>query len=201
MIRECKKHGITEHAPRKKGEKIIGWRCKKCTVEAVTEWRRRTKSKSVEYLGGKCKYCGYDKYHGAMEFHHPGDDKDFGLSQSGVTRSWHSIMVELDKCELVCKNCHAEIHGCVVEDAGSGISTATRDIIKKPRPDKFCVDRGIKIDKSAKSRCVKCGAINSRKVKDRPPKEQLLKEISESSYLAVGRKYGVSDNSIRKWIK
>lgn len=36
---------------------------------------------------------------------------------------------------------------------------------------------------------------------DRPPYEQLLREIAETSYLAVGRKYGVSDNAIRKWVR
>jgi hypothetical protein len=39
-----------------------------------------------------------------------------------------------------------------------------------------------------------------RKV-ERPPYRQLLREIEESSYLAVGRKYGVSDNAIRKWVR
>ena len=42
-------------------------------------------------------------------------------------------------------------------------------------------------------------SLHSRKVQ-RPPYEQLLREIEESSYVAVGRKYGVSDNAIRKWI-
>jgi hypothetical protein len=36
---------------------------------------------------------------------------------------------------------------------------------------------------------------------ERPPYEQLVREISETSYLAVGRKYGVSDNAIRKWLR
>jgi hypothetical protein len=40
----------------------------------------------------------------------------------------------------------------------------------------------------------------SRKV-ERPPYEQLLEEIEATSYLAVGRKYGVSDNAVRKWIR
>ena len=40
-----------------------------------------------------------------------------------------------------------------------------------------------------------------RRLVDRPPTEQLLKEIEESNYCAVGRKYGVSDNAIRKWLK
>ena len=200
MIRECKKHGMTDHTPRKKNSETVGWRCKQCVVEAVTEWRRRLKSKAVIYLGGKCWYCGYKKYHGAMEFHHPDSDKDFSISHSGLTRSWDRVKKELDKCELVCKNCHAEIHGGVIMDERIGISTATRDILKKERPDNFCVDCGAGIDKSAKARCVNCSAIKSRKVKNRPPKEILLKEISELSYCAVGRKYGVSDNAIRKWI-
>jgi hypothetical protein len=40
----------------------------------------------------------------------------------------------------------------------------------------------------------------ARKV-DRPPYEQLLEEIEATSYLAVGRKYGVSDNAVRKWVR
>jgi transposase-like protein len=39
-----------------------------------------------------------------------------------------------------------------------------------------------------------------RRVK-RPPYEQLLAEIEETNYCAVGRKYGVSDNAVRKWVK
>ena len=39
-----------------------------------------------------------------------------------------------------------------------------------------------------------------RKVENRPSKERLLKEIKASSYRAVGKVYGVSDNTIRKWL-
>lgn len=42
--------------------------------------------------------------------------------------------------------------------------------------------------------------VNERKV-ERPPYEQLLEEIEATSYLAVGRKYGVSDNAVRKWVR
>lgn len=41
---------------------------------------------------------------------------------------------------------------------------------------------------------------DKRKV-ERPPYEQLLEEIEATSYLAVGRKYGVSDNAVRKWVR
>ena len=49
--------------------------------------------------------------------------------------------------------------------------------------------------------CIECNGKKNRKVKDRPSLEQLKKEIDEVGYLATSRKYGVSDASIRKWIK
>jgi hypothetical protein len=41
----------------------------------------------------------------------------------------------------------------------------------------------------------------ARKVRDRPPYEQLVAEVAATSWSAVGRKYGVSDNAIRKWVR
>lgn len=35
----------------------------------------------------------------------------------------------------------------------------------------------------------------------RPPYDQLLQQIEETGYSAVGRKYGVSDNAVRKWVR
>jgi len=49
--------------------------------------------------------------------------------------------------------------------------------------------------------CKKCSEMKQRQIQNRPSKEQLLKEIEETNYCAVGRKYGVSDNTIRKWLK
>lgn len=79
-------------------------------VERVQNWKQRRKIKSVEYKGGKCSICGYDKCMRALSFHHlDPNEKDFGIS-SGNTRSWKKTKIELDKCVLVCSNCHAEIH-------------------------------------------------------------------------------------------
>lgn len=41
----------------------------------------------------------------------------------------------------------------------------------------------------------------SRRKVERPPYEELIREIEETSYCAVGRKYGVSDNAVRKWLR
>lgn len=63
----------------------------------------------MEYKGGKCILCGYDRCLDALTFHHHGD-KGFGIGAQGHTRSWDRVRTELDECILVCANCHAEIH-------------------------------------------------------------------------------------------
>jgi hypothetical protein len=45
------------------------------------------------------------------------------------------------------------------------------------------------------------GTRLSRRKVDRPPYEQLMAELAASNYSAVGRKYGVSDNAVRKWVR
>ncbi len=85
---------------------------KKKVVKAVSKKRRELKKDAVEYLGGKCKICGYNNYIGALEFHHiDPSQKDFSISTSGNTRAWVKIKKELDKCILLCANCHREVHG------------------------------------------------------------------------------------------
>ena len=52
----------------------------------------------------------------ALEFHHlDPSQKDFGISSKGYTRSWDKVKEELDKCILVCSNCHREIHSGLIK--------------------------------------------------------------------------------------
>jgi hypothetical protein len=82
---------------------------------AVSRRRKKLKALAVELKGGKCSICGYSKYIGALEFHHIDEKrKNFGLSMNGITRSWEKTKLELDKCLLVCSNCHREIHGGII---------------------------------------------------------------------------------------
>ena len=106
-IKECKKHGNTSHYLDSAGK----WRCRKCCTEAVQRRRDKLKELAVHYKGGKCSVCGYSRYIGALEFHHVDpSNKDFGIGSKGYTRSFSKIKEELDKCILVCANCHREIH-------------------------------------------------------------------------------------------
>lgn len=86
--------------------------CKQCNKNNAYERSRNNKKMAVEYKGGKCIVCGYGKYMGALDFHHVEGDKDFGISRGGM-KNFENIRKELDKCVLVCKNCHAEIEGGV----------------------------------------------------------------------------------------
>ncbi len=80
-------------------------------IEAVKKRRKKIREKAIEYLGGKCQICGYDKCTEALEFHHLNDsNKDFGISSGGHARSWERVKSELEKCMLLCANCHREVH-------------------------------------------------------------------------------------------
>ena len=68
------------------------------------------KKRCVEYLGGKCSKCGYDEHLAALEFHHlDPKDKDITLGKV-MNRKWDSLKKELDKCVLLCSNCHRIEH-------------------------------------------------------------------------------------------
>jgi hypothetical protein len=87
----------------------------KYLVMAVTKRRRRLKELAVQYKGGKCILCGYSRCIWALDFHHIDESqKEFSLSVRGLTRSWDKIKQEVEKCALVCANCHREIHAGVI---------------------------------------------------------------------------------------
>ena len=88
-----------------------GHRKASCNGCNVTLYRQRRKQKCVEYKGGKCEKCGYNKCIAVLQFHHRDpNEKKFGLSHKGMAHSWEKTKKELDKCDLLCANCHIETH-------------------------------------------------------------------------------------------
>lgn len=84
--------------------------CKLCDHARVKKYQHDNKEKAIEYKGGKCVICGYDKYVGALDFHHlDPSKKDFNLSQFSVY-NLEKIKPELDECVILCSNCHREVH-------------------------------------------------------------------------------------------
>lgn len=83
---------------------------------AVANRRKRLMLQAIKYKGGKCLACGYKKCNRALVFHHlDPETKSFGISARGVTRSWKKVQKELDKCVLLCSNCHAEVHDGITQ--------------------------------------------------------------------------------------
>ena len=65
---------------------------------------------SVRKKVGKCSFCGYDKYWNILSFHHL-QDKKFSLSGPKLqAKSFKCINEEINKCILLCPNCHSELH-------------------------------------------------------------------------------------------
>lgn len=85
--------------------------CKKCMNTQVVIRQRKYKQQALDYKGGKCKICGYNKCQGALEFHHRDpSQKDLELSKFSRTPLSEDGKKELDKCDLLCANCHREAH-------------------------------------------------------------------------------------------
>jgi len=80
------------------------------------EKRRELKRKAIDYRGGCCEACGYDRCLSALTFHHINpDEKDFGISELMKLVSWERIKLELDKCIVLCTNCHSEVHEGIID--------------------------------------------------------------------------------------
>ncbi len=133
----------------------------------------------------KCYNCGLTKWLGksisCQLEHKNGDNTD--NSKENLT--------------ILCPNCHSQTK-----------TFAGRNKKDKEEKHYYCKKCGVEITRKSKSGlCVKCVKqiipmnINNRKVKNRPSKAQLLLGIKELGYAGMGRKYGVSDNCIRKWLK
>lgn len=71
---------------------------------------RYKKEKAIEYKGGRCELCGYNKCIAAFDFHHINpQEKKYNIKDL-MTRKWDLVKEEIDKCILLCSNCHRELH-------------------------------------------------------------------------------------------
>lgn len=83
---------------------------------AVVDSRRRLKVRAVDRMGGRCLGCERTGPPALFDFHHTdAKDKGFGIGQDGIPRSWERVIAELEKCVMLCANCHREVHAGVRE--------------------------------------------------------------------------------------
>ncbi len=113
---ECKHHGLTIFVLQK-----CGYCCRKCRNSTVTKNRKKRKLELVEFFGGKCKICGYDKCMEALDFHHiDPNQKEFGISREGLAYSFERRLKEAKKCILICCRCHRELENGIIKICQDG---------------------------------------------------------------------------------
>lgn len=125
-------------------------------------------------IENKCAICGISMWqdkHITLQLHH--------IDGNNENNS-------LENLQLLCPNCHSQ--------TDNYCGTANSNVTKY-----YCQDCGVEITRGA-TYCSVCANKHRRKVEDRPSKEQLLTDFKElKSFVKVGKKYGISDNALRKW--
>ena len=154
----------------------------------------------------KCEECGITEW----------NSKKLSLHLDHI--NGNNLDNRLENIRILCPNCHSQTDtycNCKMKSKSSELRKnnydnrsfiENREIgirIKENEENKikknYC-ECGKEIKKNSK-RCPTCDKIKQRKVKNRPAKEELVKMIKDTSLEDVGRKYGISGNAVKKWLK
>ena len=178
------------------------------------------KLRAIRYKGGKCQKCGYDKCISALEFHHRDpNEKEFEWGRLRG-RKWEDVLKELDKCDLLCANCHREEH----HDDAIWYEAEQWGLLTEEEKRKLVPDHGKRLKAKEKkerqsAKCETCGAdfikhtsksrfcslACSNKARDSTTKidwpENLPELVKQSSMRAIARQLGVSDKAVKKRLR
>ena len=152
-------------------------------MDATTKSRKQTREDILYIHGCKCNICGYNRYSGALEFHHLDmNKKDLGLSARDCG-NFEKVLEESKKCILLCSNCHKEVHANLILTELKTSYSQTKEeetrILRKERQ----------------------AQVNFNKQKVPHPDRDSLKFLVRNKPLTeCGRLFGVSANAISKWL-
>lgn len=163
------------------------------------------KRRFAEYKGSRCERCGYDRSLAALEFHHTDPaKKEFQIS--GPSVSWEATRAELDKCQLLCANCHREEHERLVQEKHKRLEEVVRGVIPRRQVG----------DGWVRQRCEGCGEAFDARISERQrycsrrckaqhalkipwPTDEVLREMVWLLPIAsLARDLGVSDAAVKK---
>lgn len=185
--------------------------CKSCLNTQVKIKQRNFKQKYVDYKGGCCSSCGYNKCLGALEFHHlDPNEKDFEISQSRY-KNEDEIKAELAKCILLCSNCHRETHYDYTLEQVSYNKIYTETLLEN-------IITCLKNQEQLKDICIKFNInydgclsfLHSKKISVKdfkvynskyPSKEILEKLVWEKPSSEIAKDLGISDVALSKHCK
>lgn len=146
--KECKP--LSEFSSRKDRPGKPFSRCKSCIAIEVRDRSRNAKKFLVESLGNKCNRCSQTFHYSQYEFHHvEPEHKDFTIGNRKLT-SIGTLVKELEKCILVCCNCHTTIHKEMKEQTGYANKIAGNS-------EKWNDNKSMKLEYTKTDHCEKCG--------------------------------------------
>lgn len=114
-MNQCTDCGVIqtpENSYRRSGKRSHEWQtyCRSCLYERQkARWIAR-KEQAIEYLGGVCEDCGQAYPRRVMQFHHRDPSTKEGEWRKIRLWAWERVTAELDKCALLCANCHCLRH-------------------------------------------------------------------------------------------
>ena len=114
---ECSVELSPDNTYRRSSRKASNWpesyyrKCKTCYNKRRGLKFVANKQKQIDYKGGCCQICQYDGCMSALEFHHiDPNEKDIEPTKLKHVFEEARWKPELDKCVLLCSNCHREVH-------------------------------------------------------------------------------------------
>jgi len=169
--------------------------CKKCESmrkkQQLVNFKRACLGYKNEFC---CKLCGYDKCISSLDFHHlDPTKKDFNISRCKNLYLNDSIKLELDKCDVICANCHRELH------ALQELNFSPHFL--KPKSISYCSVCNKQCTSDSQF-CIECYSEFIKTKSKKPTKEILAYDLKTLKYkTTIGKKYEVSGNTITKWLK
>lgn len=183
--------------------RVRNW-CKECDKYNTIIRQTVFKELCVEYKGGKCEKCGYNKYIGALQFHHKDPSKkDFNISRCKNRVFDDSIKEELDKCNLLCANCHFEIHQVynIKETKETWILyDKQKDLIRNSKIKKQLIDSKCVCGNQKSLKANKCVKCNNKNATERNL-EEVITKIKETNFVQAAKYFNITDNGLRKFLK
>lgn len=168
-------------------------------ADRVKKWRKNTKTRIIQAMGGGCAICKYSKCQSALALHHLDPSKkdfSFGAIRSSP-KSWSKIVLELKKCVMLCHNCHSEVHEGITEIPENYEKFNVSFTNYKSIFDlKLCLICNATTDSNNKYCSIKCRSKSREKIDW--TKINLDEEIKSKSISRLARELGVSTTTIRR---
>ncbi len=172
--------------------------CRECNNKQTVNRQQKIKIEAVNYKGGCCQNCEFKEYMGALDFHHlDPDKKDFDFASYGSRNSINDALSELDKCVLLCANCHRMTHAGLTKFSSKIFEPYIEQvkILKEVKDAKICKICFVKVSSSS----TYCKSCRPRKTKiEWPSNEDLTKLVWNTPRTTLAKTMGVSDRAIAK---